>query len=256
MQTASLDQEAIGQAASLFVAARRTGRLISALLAGVKPANAADAHAIQEATAAALGEKIAGWKVGVPTDGQLLRGALLRSLIFDNPARISAKLAPMLGVEAEIAFRFDRDLPPAKRDYTYDEIAAAVTAFPAIEVVATRFADYAATPILDRAADCVSNGAFVRGIPVADWRRHDLSKIAVTLTIGGKEIVRRMGGHGAGDPLLPAVALVNVFRHGAGVKAGQVMTTGTYTGLNFAKPEQTVVAAFTGFGSAEVRFTA
>ena len=34
------------------------------------------------------------------------------------------------------------------------------------------------------------------------------------------------------------------------------MTTGTYTGLNFAQPGQAAVAAFTGFGSAEVRFTA
>jgi 2-keto-4-pentenoate hydratase len=250
-----MQQKAIAQAASLFAAARRSGKLIGALPAAAKPANADDADAIQVATVAALGEKIAGWKVGLPVDGQLFRGAIMGSVIFDSPARIPAKLAPMLGVEAEIAFRFDRDLPPAKRDYTRDEVAAAVTAFPAIEVVATRFADYAATPVLDRAADCVSNGAFVRGKPVADWRKHDLSKIEVVLAIGGKEIVRRLGGHGAGDPILPAVALVNHFRHGAGVKAGQVMTTGTYTGLNIAKPDQIVVATFTGFGSAEARFT-
>lgn len=255
MQHASLDQDAIGRAASLFVAARRGGRLLDVLPASAKPATAADAHAIQEATAAALGDAVGGWKVSAPIDGQLVRGAILRSLIFDSPARVPATRVPMLGVEAEIAFRFDRDMPPAMRDYTYAEVAAAVTAFPAIEVVATRFSDYAGTPLLDRAADFVSNGAFVRGPARPDWRDFDLAKAEVALIIGGKQIVKRIGGHAAGDPLLPAVALVNDLRAGAGVKAGQIMTTGTYTGLNFAKPGQAVVAAFTGFGAAEVQFT-
>ena len=54
------------------------------------------------------------------------------------------------------------------------------------------------------------------------------------------------------DPLLPAVALVNELPGGA--KAGQIVTTGTYTGLNFAKPGQTAVATFAGFGTVEVSF--
>ena len=74
----------------------------------------------------------------------------------------------------------------------------------------------------------------------------------MTLTIGGKEIVRRNGGHPAVDPLLPAVALVNELP--AGAKAGQIVTTGTYTGLNFAKPGQKVTAKFAGFGAVEVSF--
>lgn len=255
MERASLDRNAIDQAASLFAAARRTGRLLDALPASVKPASAADAHAIQEATTAALGETVGGWKVAAPIDGQLVRGAILDSLMFDSPARVPGSRVPMMGVEAEIAFRFERDMPASQQDYTYAEVAAAVTAFPAIEIVATRFSDYAGTALLDRTADFVSNGAFVRGPTVSDWRRHDLSKLEVTLTIGGKEIVRRIGGHAALDPLLPALALVNDLRTGTGIKAGQVMTTGTYTGLNFAELGQVVVAAFSGFGAVEVRFT-
>ena len=41
--------------------------------------------------------------------------------------------------------------------------------------------------------------------------------------------MRRVGGHPAGDPLLPAVELVNAMRLREGVRAGQVVTTGTYT---------------------------
>jgi 2-keto-4-pentenoate hydratase len=87
---------------------------------------------------------------------------------------------------------------------------------------------------------------------VEDWRKLDLPNIAVTLTVGGVELVRRNGGHPAGDPLLPAVALVNELP--AGVKAGQFVTTGTYTGLTHAKPGQTAVATFAGFGDVAVTF--
>ena len=256
MRNAAMDRDTILQTVSLFVDARRTGQLLGALPAFARPASAADAHAIQEATAAALGDAIGGWKVSAPIGGQLVRGAILRSLIFDSPARVPAACVPMLGVEAEIAFSFDRDMPPRGRDYSYAEVAAAETAFPAIEVVATRFRNYAGTPLLDRAADFVSNGAFVRGPARRDWREFDLARIEIALTIGGKEIVRQTGGHASVDPLLPAVALINDLRSGGGVKAGQVMTTGTYTGLNFAKPRQTACAAFTRFGAAEIEFTA
>ena len=168
---------------------------------------------------------------------------------------IRAALVPLLGVEAEIAFRFDRD-GAARCPYSYDEVAAAVTAFPAIEIVDSRFRDYKGAPLIERIADCVSNGAFVQGAPQPRWREFDLKKIEARLDIDGEERVRRAGGHPAGDPLLPAVELVNAMRVHAGVRAGQVVTTGSYTGLNYAKPGQKISASFEGFGSAAVRLVA
>ena len=244
-----MDQAAIAQAAALLIDARRTGKLLDALPASCKPATLEDAFAIQDATVAALGETVAGWKVSI-VDGRAVYGAIMASRVFESGARIEAAKMPLLGVEAEIAFRFGRDLPPGR--YGYAEVADAVTAFAAIEIVDSRFRTYPDLPIMDRNADCVSNGGFVRGPAAADWRTLDLANIAVTLTIGGQEFVRRNGGHPAGDPLLPAVALVNALP--GGVKAGQIVTTGTYTGLNFAKPRQTVAVTFTGFGTVEVSF--
>lgn len=246
----------IDAAAALFVQARRTGELLDALPEACRPRSVDDAHAIQDATVAKLSESVAGWKVGAPIDGQIVRGALLRSRVFDSGARFPAKLAPMLGIEAEIAFRFDRDLPPRANDYTYDEVKAAVMAFAAIEIVDSRFRDYPNAPLLDRVADCVSNGAFVKGASPANWRDFDLSKLEAVLLIDGKEIVRRVGGHPNVDPLLPAVALVNGFARRDGVRRGAVMTTGTYTGLNYAKPGQTATAVFEGFGNAAVTIVA
>ena len=248
--------EAIRQAANLLVQARRTGVLRDGLPASCRPADVDEALAIQDATVGLLDETVAGWKVGTPLNGKTVRGAIIASRVIPGGGAIRAAEVPLLGVEAEIAFRFDRAMPPRERPYEYAEVAAAVTAFPAIEIVDSRYRDYRNAPLLERIADCVSNGAFVQGSPQPRWREFDLTKIDARLEIDGAVLVRRAGGHPAGDPLLPAVELVNALRLNKGVRAGQFATTGTYTGLNFARPGQKIGAIFEGFGSATVHLTA
>ena len=181
---------------------------------------------------------------------RVVRGAIFASRVFENGAQVKAATVPLMGIEAEIAFRFERDLPAGK--HAYEDVANAVSAFAAIEIVDSRFKSYPDVLAQERNADFVSNGGFVRGPAAANWRELDLVNIAVTLTVGGKETVKRTGGHIAGDPLLPAVALANDLS--TGIKAGQFITTGTYTGMTFAKVGQAAVAEFAGFGAVEVSF--
>lgn len=251
-----MNQSSADKAAALLIAARRTRVPLDRLPEDCRPAGIEDAFAIQAATVAQLHDRIAGWKVGGVVDGHVSYGVLLASRAMPSPARIGAADVPLLGMEAEIAFRFVRDAPPRQQPYAYAEVAERVTAFPAIEIVATRYRDYAGTPFIERLADCMSNGAFVAGAECPHWRSVDLATLAVTLEFGDRLVVQRFGGHAAGDPLLPAVDLVNELRSGSGVAAGQVMTTGTYTGLNFAAPGQRVRAAFADCGIAEVEVLA
>ena len=246
--------DAIHAAVRALVDARRTHQLLAHLPEGSRPTSVDDAHAIQHATIGELGDAVAGWKVLAPIDGQVPHGALLRSRVFDSPASIDAAEVPLLGVEAEIAFRFDRPLPARVAEYTHDDVRAAVTPFAAIEVVDSRFADYKGTAVLDRLADCGSNGAFVRGAAQPGWRSLDLVNIAVSMSIDANVVVERKGGHASGDPLLPAIALTNALRRTSGVPDGALMTTGTYTGLSYAKPGQRVRVAFAGFEPVTVRF--
>jgi 2-keto-4-pentenoate hydratase len=201
-----------------------------------------------------LGDTVAGWKVAAPLQGKLVRGVLLKSRVFDSPAWLPTAVVPLMGVEAEIAFRFMRDMPARDTDYSYAEVASAVAAVAGIEVVDSRFQDYQSAPILDRTADLVSNGAFVLGSQHQHWTGFDLATLEVTLSIDSQVVVRKVGGHPTGDPLTRVVQLVNVFRTAGGVAADQVVTTGTYTGLHYAKAGQTVVATFTDFGTAQVSF--
>jgi 2-keto-4-pentenoate hydratase len=247
-----MDQPTIQAAAVALAEARRGGNRIDALPASARPDSVADAHAIQDANVAALNETVRGWKVNVAEGGEVMRGVILGSRLLTSPARLRATDVPMLGIEVEIAFRFDQDMPPRAQSYTASEVGDAVTALAAIEVVDSRFTSYADTPVLDRLADCMSNGAFVAGTGRSDWRDFDLTSLKATLSINGRTVVEKIGGHAARDPILPAIALVNALRTGHGVAKGQVMTTGTYTGLYIARPGDRIVAAFEGFGGAEL----
>jgi len=247
-----MNDESIARAASLLIAARRTREPLERLPEDCRPATLDDALRIQASTVAQMSEHIAGWKVGGVIEGQLSYGVLLASRIVRSGDSVDARDAPLLGMEAEIGFRFVRDASPRRDAYLYDEVAGRVVAFPAIEIVATRYRDYKGTPLIERTADCMSNGAYVVGDERPDWRSFDLLNIPVTLSFDEPVIVQRHGGHPAGDPLLPAVELVNALRASTGVRAGQLMTTGTYTGLNFATRGQRVRAAFERFGAAEV----
>ena len=251
-----MEQRFIEEAARLLVAARESGRKIGGLPKTCQPATLKEAHAIQDQAVALLGEAVVGWKVGAPLEEGLMRGALLRSRVFESPAHIPAALMPLLGIEPEIAFQFDRDLPPREASYTRAEVEDSVSAFAGIEIVDSRFLGFPDVPVLDKAADFVSNGGFVRGSRNAGWRGIDLTEILVTVTFDGEVVARVRGGHLTKDPLLPALNLVNQLRHDIGVKAGQLITTGTYAGISHAKPGQAVTAEFENFGSAEVRFVA
>ena len=251
-----MDKKQIDEAAALLVAARRTAQLLDGLPPAVQPRTVAEAHAVQDAVTKILGERGGGWKANAPPEGEVQRGLLFARLIFASPARIAASLAPRLGVEAEIAFRFTADLPPRPAAYSRAEVAGSVMAFPAIEVVDSRYRDFNARNSLERLADHGLNGAFVAGAEAGDWRRLDLARLPLTLSVGGRTIVERTGGHPTGDPLGTAVAFVNAMRAAGGVHRGELVTTGSCSGMNFAKPGDRVEAHFAGFGDAEVSFVA
>lgn len=250
-----MDKQAVEKAAGLLAGARQSGKLIENLPADVRPATTADAHAIQDATVAKLGETVGGYKV-MPPKGEVIRGVVLKSRLFHSPAKVKASDVPLLGIEQEIAWRFDKAMPPRATDYTRQEIEDAVTAVVAIEIVDSRFADYKNAPAIEKYADFCSNGGLVVGTAKPDWRKTDLTKLESVLTFDGEVAHKGVGGHPTTDPLIGTIALVNEMRKTEGIPAGRIVTTGTYTGLTFAKPGQKVVATFTGFGQAEVAFLA
>jgi 2-keto-4-pentenoate hydratase len=250
-----MDKQQSAQAAALLVQARRSMQPIAGLPEACRPASVTDAHDIQDATTAALGKAVGAFKAMTPPDGEPNRGVIYEGTILPTPARMPSAQVPACGVEGEVAFIFRRDLPPRSRPYTRDEVSAVVEALAAIEVVHSRYADRNAVSNLENLADSISNGGFVHAPPVADWRGLPLGKLKVRLTVNGETVIEKEGGHPTGDPLGVAVALVNMMREQNGVRTGQFVTCGSWTGLRFLKPGDVCGVSFEGLGAAEVTFT-
>ena len=247
-----MTNEEIAASVDLLSGARRSGRWIEELPA--TPSSAAEAHMIQDRVAAELREAVGAFKINALPGQEPTRGLIYARMMRPSPAQIAPVEAPHLGVEAEIAFRFTRDLPPRDAPYGREEVIEVMAALPAIEVVSSRFRDPLARPPLEQLADNLINGALVPGAETQASRRLDLARLEVTLQVNGETVVRRHGGHGGGDPAGFAVALVNAMRNDGGVKAGQIATTGSWTGLRFLKPGDRCSIHFDGLGGAEVAF--
>ncbi len=242
------------RAARQLTHARESGELISQLSIDAQPHTVDEAHQIQAATVSLLRDTVAGWKVANSPTGEFMYGVVLTSRVFDSPAQLRQTTCPMMTVEVEVAFRFTRGLPQRLAPYSYQEVLEVVHPFAAIEVVDSRYANYAKTPWLQRTADFMSNGAFVKGDDFRHWEKRDLSQLGVALTVGGETIVATKGGHPAGDPFSPVVTLVNSIRAQGGVAAGQFVTTGSLTGMTRVGVAELVSGNFDSLGAAVVEF--
>ncbi|MFC7398134.1 2-keto-4-pentenoate hydratase [Chelatococcus sp. GCM10030263] len=243
---------AIMTAANLLADARRQGRPLAALPDDVRPATFADAAAIQVATVRVLRDSVAGYKVAGSDPAEVMWGAVLRSRLKPAPAVFAATEVPLLGVEAEIAYRLEDDFTAADRSITLADFDRRVSVLPAIEVVDTRFTSYTDTPLLDRAADFMSNGGLVYGEPWADAASHDLVKLAITFRAGDTLLSDTVGGNAAGDPRLPALAFIQAPGRPDLLPRGTIITTGAYSGLQYAKAGDVVSAKFAGYGEITV----
>jgi hypothetical protein len=171
--------------------------------------NEADAYAVQEGVAAALGWKFDRWKSG----GAGRQGPFSHSPV--NPVAGTS----LLGVEAEVALRVDAQGAPE---------AMCI----AVELVASRWLEGLAAPDLLRMADHQSNAGLLLG-PWQPCRPLDWAQLEWRLTLPGQPDIVRRGGHPLADPagLLPAW-LKHATRNGRAVAAGTVVTTGAWGGLH------------------------
>jgi 2-keto-4-pentenoate hydratase len=244
--------------AQRLLAARESGTGMATPARELVPASDDEAYAVQDLVAARLG-RIAGWKVGASGPAAAPNCApLLADFVAPSPARFPAARFPLGGIEGELAFRFGRDLPPRAHAYDEDEVWQAVaTLHAAIELVQSRYADFPAVDKLALLADNGSNGAFCFGAAAPDWRGVDFLRQAASLSIDGKEVARAVGGNAAGHPRRLLAWLANHrARRGRGLAAGDIVTTGTHTGLVFAAAGATATVRFAGIGEASLALVA
>lgn len=243
------------QAARLLIAARTDGKRLVHLPEALRPADRAAAYAIQHKVAATLGP-IGGWKVGAPNQqAEPICGPLPVSGVVASPASVPAASAHMRGIEAEVSFRMAADLPPRATPYSRAEVIAAIaTAHPSIELLESRFEDSDAVDALTGLADSQSHGGFVYGPGRADWHGIDFANETVEQYVNGALQMARTGNP-CGDMIRLVEWLANIGSTWAGgLKAGQFVTCGSWTGKSLVGPRAAVRVRFPSLGEAEAAY--
>ncbi len=250
--------------AQALVAARRQNLQLAAGDWAQALHSAADAYAVQDEVAAALGwfggAPPTHWKSGGPSrDAPLTHAPLPPAGVRGSPASLRDWPLHTRAIEAEIALRLAASVSPAQAaslhsDDRAERIDALVDAMSvSIEVVDSRWREGAQAAAWLRLADLQSHGALVLGgwVPYA---RRDWSAQRCDALIGAQPAVHRIGTHSLGDPawVLPQW-LRHATRHGASVPAGTVVTTGTWVGLLRALAGDEVRVDFNGIGTATLR---
>ena len=242
-------------AAKLLVEARLSG-LIKDLPNNCKPSSMSDVYAIHDAVAAKLGP-VLGWKVGAKSaNAEPICAPLLEGTIYSSPAQLDPQKFFMRGMESEIAFQFANDLPARDEPYTEDQVLGAIeTAFPAIEINESRFVDTDTLDTMTKLADNILNGALILGQPWREWHNLVVADQMVEMRFDDELMYSHKGGNSAVDIFRLVVWIANHMRKkGPGITAGQVVTTGSWTGLHKAGKAKKVVTNFPCIGDVRVSF--
>ena len=229
-----------------------------------------EAYAVQAELVAlklAQGRKRIGWKIGLTSRAMQEQlkidtpdsGVLLDDMLFADGATIPKSHFIQPRVEAEIAFLMARDLSGA--DITHaDVIAATAHVAPALEILDTRIlrADPATGRtriITDTVSDNAANAGIVLGPQRHPVEAHDLRWVGAIVK---RNSVVEETGLGAGvldDPVTGIVWLVQrLAQYGQGLKAGDIVLSGSFVRAIEAPPGSRFQADFGAFGSVSISF--
>ena len=223
----------------------------------------ADAYDVQDRVRQALvarGERVIGWKAGFTSRATQQAFAtdapacafLLGSGVYATGAEVPAAGFVGLAVEAEIAFVMGRSL--AGPGVTPPQALLAVEgAVPALELIDFR---YAGKPtVIDAVADGVFASAVVLGAPLTDVTHLDLALEGLVYELNGAIAATNTAAEVLGSPINSLAWVANhLGTRGLGLRAGDVVMTGSVSVLLRPKPGDTVRARFTRLGSVSARF--
>lgn len=264
----ALSTQEFEAARAALVEARQQARAVASWPDAWHPADIHEAYRLQAAVIDAFGP-VGAWKVGALTAEQQrtmgldgpVAGPIPASLVGDASVApvaflASGFIAPL--VECEFAFELGRDLPARLGGaYSRDEVADAVAALRvAIEIVDPRLPR--GSGARSELADGFNNGAFIAGPRLRDWQQHDLGTIDIVLrSLAGSApdtVLARGRGRAIldGDPFGAVVLLANAQPPGRGLRAGDIVTTGSCTGAPPLPGPGRYRAEFAGLGAVEL----
>ena len=256
------DREMFGVSIDELLASRDDHRAIAPPSAK-RPLSTLEAYGVQDRLREALvgrGERVIGWKAGFTSKTaqamfqatEPVSGFLLANGVYASGVEVPAARFVQVVVEAEVAFLMREDLagpgvtPPRA-------LGAVAGAFPALELVDFRFSG---KPIAtDVIADGVYANAIVLGAPLTDVARFDLALEGLVYELNGAIAATNTAAEVLGSPLNSLAWIANnLGMRGLGLRAGDIVMSGSVSALLRPKPGDTIRATYTRLGSVAARF--
>jgi 2-keto-4-pentenoate hydratase len=223
----------------------------------------AEAEAFQVAAVGALGGVPCGYKIGATSvEIQRLLGChepIYSPILCEDVLQSGSTFRiprGLLGVECEFGFVMGRDFPASTEASNKTALRAAIAeCFIGLELVGRRLADDVPLNEVSSIADFALHVAVIRGQPIPDWERYDLATIPVRASVDGVTVVRSSGKMVLGHPLNALAWLAETLRRrGCQLRSGEIILTGTCTGINKVSPGQTFDGCFADFSPVQVHF--
>lgn len=223
----------------------------------------AEAYGVQDRLREALmarGERVAGWKAGFTSKAgqeayqvsEPVSAFLLASGVMSSGGEIAAARFVKPGVEAEIAFVMKQDL--AGPGVTAARALLAVEgALPALELIDFRHSGKAVGT--DVIADGVYAKAIVLGGALTPISGLDLALEGLVYEQSGTVVATATAAEVMGTPLNSLAWIANhLGGRGLGLRADDVVMTGSVSKILQPRAGDTVRATYTRLGSVSVRF--
>lgn len=243
----------IAHTVALLLGARRASSTLATLAQPYAPDSLDEAFAVQREMTRQLGARIGGWKVGYAPGARVTHAPIYQDVCLTSGASIHLPYAEAPAIEGEVAFVLGRDVPVRGTLYADEEIADAIDEVcAAIEVGAPRLRNFMEAPIEHKLADNMGNGALIRGSGTRAWHAIDLAALHVRVEIDGRVVTDLIGGNSAGNPFNALVALVNAPYRREPLQAGQIVISGTCTGIYAGHAGNEAKVVFDGLGEARV----
>jgi 2-keto-4-pentenoate hydratase len=219
-------------AASLLAAHWRSGTQLTELPEEMRPRTLQDGYDVQDRLIAEMGEKVAGWKLGVGSPAGMrsarldrpLVGRILASHCYRSGDTVRLPNQAPVTVEFEIAFTLGRDIEPDSAPIS--AMDAVSSTHPAFELVLSRFVDRRAAGWPSFVADSVGFEASILGDPIDAGQIDEVIR-TVAVTANGKEMARGLSGDDLTDPIKSLEYLIAHARErGVVLKRSEIVSAG------------------------------
>jgi len=250
--------EAVERAAHYLAELRRGRRAGPRLPENCRPRDVNSALAIQSRVGQLLGGSIGGWKCSAPSGEKIMAAPIYAADLHSGARCPVSATGTTASIEPEIAYVMARDLPPRDQPYSESEVRAAIgEARLVLELIGSRYSDSKAAEFFEKLADSLSNLGLYLGPVISGGVTPGMGTFPISMEAQGAAFFKGQGKHPDGHPFVALFWLVNFLSaRGQGLKAGEVITTGSYAGVVEAPVNQPLRIAFGDIGVIEVQLVA